>query len=168
MGADDVLLVRDELLDGLIEGIVVSISRQGSVFGSQGIAVKVQRIVRNMASGFLVVVVVVLSVQVDDQVAPIVIDFNFYGLGCELIFDFYKSLRFWLETEAFPRLLPKKGIVGPWPGVFLRLKVATSLSRSRKLAIQLIPARRWKDVSANRRAGQYTPKPKKDSLSKRS
>ena len=121
-----------------------------------------------MASGFLVIIVVILSVQIDDQVAPFFIDFNLYGLGCELILDFHKSLRFWLETEAFPRLLPKKGIVGPWSGVFLRLKVATSLSRSRKLVIQFIPTRRWKDVSANRRAGQHTPESKKDSLSKRS
>ena len=62
-----------------------SISRQDSVFGSQSITVKVQSIIGNMAPGFLVVIVVVLSVQIDDQVPPIVINFNFYGLGCKLI-----------------------------------------------------------------------------------
>lgn len=30
------------------------------------------------------------------------------------------------------------------------------------------PTRRWKDVSANRRAGQHKPKPKKESLSNHS
>jgi len=59
-------------------------------------------------------------------------------------------------------------MVGPWPGVTSVSKSPPAFPEAGSSLFCSLPARRWKDVSANRRAGQHIFGSRKESLSKRS
>ena len=86
VGTDNVLLVRGKSLDGLSKFVLLCVCGQCWIFCGHGITVKVEGIIGNMAPGFLVVVVVFQTIQVDDQIPPVICDFDFYGFGGELVF----------------------------------------------------------------------------------
>lgn len=79
----------------LMEIVVLSEALQGSILDGENIAFIKCGIQRNMASGLGMIVVVFLTIQVDDEVAPDVIHFDFNNiLVCKCIANFHIFLSF--------------------------------------------------------------------------
>lgn len=90
--SDEFLLARLQLGDGIVQPFVIlgleDVSQHIHIRGKKGI-VQVVSVQGAVAAGFLVVVVVLLPVQINQDTPPIIGNLDLHGFGSEVILDLH-------------------------------------------------------------------------------